>query len=257
MDLNDYWQENKRFVTSVAAGLMAFWIGNMVINKSLGDAVTLISRSVSSTEADLRGISLTTADLGRAKAENAALKEAVSELEGRIAFQVRDGYALDPAGSSVSNQYFSQVSSVREELSREAGRLGVSIPDDLGLPALAPTREDELERYLEAFDLVERLVRLSFEVGVKKVDKIQIRLDPRLRSRKGLGRIEKTEIEMKFAGDSGALVRLIAASQDTSRGEVLLIDSCELVPERARPTRAVLDIKFVVARLHRDVEEES
>jgi hypothetical protein len=133
----------------------------------------------------------------------------------------------------------------------------VSIPDDLGLPALAPTREDELERYLEAFDLVERLVRLSFEVGVKKVDKIQIRLDPRLRSRKGLGRIEKTEIEMKFAGDSGALVRLIAASQDTSRGEVLLIDSCELVPERARPTRAVLDIKFVVARLHRDVEEES
>jgi hypothetical protein len=36
-----------------------------------------------------------------------------------------------------------------------------------------------------------------------------------------------------------------------------LIDSCELVPERARPTHAVLDIKFVVARLHRDAQEDS
>ncbi len=257
MDLNDYWQENKRFVTLVAAGFMAFWIGNMIIDSSLGDAVTQVSRSVSSTEADLRGISLTSSDLGRAKTENEALEAAVSELEGRVAFKVRAGFALDSAGMSASNQYFSQVSTVREELSREAGRLGVSIPDDLGLPALAPTREDELERYLEAFDLVERLVRLSFEAGVKKVDKIQIRLDPRLRSRKGLGRIEETEVDVKLAGDSGALVRLIAASQHSSDGEVLLIDSCELVPERARPTQAVLDIKFVVARLHRDAQEDS
>ena len=58
----------------------------------------------------------------------------------------------------------------------------MTIPDDLGLPALAPTREDELARYLEAFDLVERVIRLSFETGVRKVDKIQIRLDPKLRS---------------------------------------------------------------------------
>ena len=257
MDLNDYWQENKRFVTMVAAGFLAFWIANVVIDGNLGDSVAQVSRSVRSTEADLRGISLSTSDLNRAKAENADLEAAVGELEERVAFKVRPGFALGSTGASASNQYFSQVSTVREELSREAGRLGVSIPDDLGLPALAPTREDELERYLEAFDLVERLVRLSFDSGVKKVDKIQIRLDPRLRSRKGLGRIEETEVDVKLAGDSGALVRLIAASQDASNGEVLLIDSCELVPERARPTQAVLEIKFVVARLHRDVQEES
>ena len=137
MDLNDYWQENKRFVTMVAAGFLAFWISNMVIDSSLGDSVAQVSRSVRSTEADLRGISLSTSDLNRAKTENADLESAVGELEGRVAFKVRPGFALGSAEASASNQYFSQVSTVREELSREAGRLGVSIPDDLGLPALA------------------------------------------------------------------------------------------------------------------------
>lgn len=255
MDFNDYWQDNKRFVMAVAAGALAFWIGFMIIDSSLGDAVTAASREVTSTERELKSITLTTADLRDAKTEHEALEAAVKELEARVAFQVRPAYAIEAGRGSASNQYFAQVSSVREELSREAGRLGVSIPDDLGLPALAPTREDELSRYLEAFDLVERVVRLGFETGVRKIDKIQIRLDPKLRSRQGLGLIEKTQVQVRLAGDSGALVRLLAASQDASGGSVLLIESCELVPERARPTHAILDVRFLVARTLQNEEE--
>jgi len=257
MDLNDYWQENKRFVMAVGAGVLAFWIGVMIIDSSLGDAVKLASNNVTSTERKLKSISLTTADLRGAQREYEALQEAVAELEGRVGFEARPGFSLEAASGSASNVYFAKVSSVREELSREAGRLGVMIPDDLGLPALAPTREDELARYLEAFDLVERVVRLAFETGVRKVDKIQIRLDPKLRSRKGLGLIEKTQVSVKLAGNSGALVQLLDASQDPSRGQVLLVESCELVPERARPTQAVLEIRFLVARVLRDAEEDA
>ena len=103
----------------------------------------------------------------------------------------------------------------------------------------------------------ERVVRLAFESGVRKIDSIKIRLDSGLRSRQGVGLIEETEVDMRLAGNSGALVRLLVASQDASRGEVLLVESCELQPERARPTQAVMDINFLVARLLHDSEDDS
>ena len=31
MDLNDYWQENKRFLLSIAGGLLVFLIGTMIV----------------------------------------------------------------------------------------------------------------------------------------------------------------------------------------------------------------------------------
>ena len=44
MDLNDYWQENKRFLTIVAGGLLVFLIGEMVIPAvSLSRLFTLTS----------------------------------------------------------------------------------------------------------------------------------------------------------------------------------------------------------------------
>ena len=79
MDLNDYWQENKRFVMMVGAGVLAFWIGVMIIDSSLGDAVKLASNNVTSTERKLKSISLTTADLRGAQREYEALQEAVAE----------------------------------------------------------------------------------------------------------------------------------------------------------------------------------
>jgi len=257
MDLNDYWQENKNFVLSVAAGFLAFFIGNSVIESNIGADVTAARGRINSTQRDLGKITLTKADLREAQSENEALEAAVTELVERVGFKARPDFLLDPSRGSASNQYFAQVSSIREELSREAGRLGVTIPDDLGLPTLAPTREDELARYLEAFDLVERVVRLSFETGVRKVDKIKISLDPKLRGPKGLESIEKTRVKVNLAGNSGALVQLLAACQDVSQGAVLLVQDCELTPERSRPTEAVMEINFIVARPRLELEEDA
>ncbi len=257
MDLNDYWQENKNFALSVAAGFIAFFIGNSIIQSNIGADVTKTRGRINTTQRELNKITLTKTDLREAESENEALQAAVIELVAQVDFKARPDFSLDPSLGSASNQYFAQVSTVREELSREAGRLGVTIPDDLGLPTLAPTREDELARYLEAFDLVERVVRLSFETGVRKVDKIKISLDPKLRGPKGLESIERTRVKVNLAGNSGALVQLLAACQDASRGKVLLVQDCELTPERARPTEAVMEINFIVARPRLELEEDA
>src|SRR5204863_482021 len=83
-------------------------------------------------------------------------------------FAPRPAFAFDPAKGSASNQYFATVSSVREELLTLAGRNNMRIAEDLGLPALSPTRESEIVRYLEALDLVDRAVRLALASGVDR-----------------------------------------------------------------------------------------
>ena len=47
MDLNDYWQENKRFVLTVAAGAIAFMIGEMMIGSFIGSDLESMRKKLS------------------------------------------------------------------------------------------------------------------------------------------------------------------------------------------------------------------
>ena len=111
-------------------------------------------------------------DLRAAREENEALRAALRTLSEAVVFRARPGF--EPGEGSATNRYFSVVADVRENLVARAGRAGVKIPDDLGLPALSPTKEQEIQRYLEALDLIERAVSLAIEVGVASVEKIKI-----------------------------------------------------------------------------------
>ncbi len=256
MDLNEYWQENKRFLAIVAAGALAFLVGELVIDGVIGKDLALERRQVSRARAELARGRYSAADLDVARDENEALSAALDELTGRVDFTPRPEFRLDPARGGATTQYFARVSAVRDELLRFAGRLGARLPEELGMPALAPTRDEEIERHLEALDLVERACRLALEEGVPAIDRIGVRLDPGLGSRRGVGRIERTRVEMRLSGPSDALVAWYLATQDPRRGGPLLVEELEMVPERGKEREARLELTFLVARVRREAEEE-
>jgi hypothetical protein len=248
MDLNDYWQENKRFVTTVALGVFAFVIAELAIGSLIGDELRSTRASLNARRRDLAEPRFGAAQLDAAREQNEALRAALAVLEDRVAFRPRSGFALEAGTGSATGQYFSRVTEVREALVREAGRLAMRLPEDLGLPALAPTRAEEIERHLAALDVIERVVRLAFQAGVPRVERIDIRLDPGLGSRRGVGAIERTQVRMRMSGPSDALVRLLAASQG-GEGQPLLIEEVEMAPERSKADEARLDVIFVVSRV--------
>jgi hypothetical protein len=260
LDLNDYWQENKRFVMTVAGGALLFLIGELLIGKYIGGELTKERASVSRLTSDLAKPRFSRSDLGLAREENEALRQATETLAAAVGFVPRPGFALDPARGSAGNQYFARVSDVRDRLLNEAGRHNMRLQKDLGLPALAPTRPEEIERYLEALDLLERVVDIGLEVGVPRIDKIEIRLDPGLNARKGVGKLERTRVAMRVAGPSAALVRLLAETQSPQRGASLAIDDLAMAPEKLKPGEAWMEITFAVIRLQGvdpDGEEEA
>jgi len=57
------------------------------------------------------------------------------------------------------------------------------------------------------------LLRHAIASRVRRLDKIQIKLDPGLLSRSGLGEVERTRIELTVTGTSGALTSFLGRTQ--------------------------------------------
>jgi hypothetical protein len=250
MDLANYWQENKRFLVTLSAGVIVFLIGWMLIGKFFGGELAAQRRAADSTARKLATEAMYgQTELEQAEALNKELRQASDELSKLVAFQPRPPFVLDAKKGSASNQYFATVSTLREELLTLASRANMRLPDDLGLPALSPTREAEIARYLEALDLVERAVRAALAAQVERIDKIEIKLDPKLSSKQGVGSIEKTRVEMRLSGKPAPLSDFLVRSQDAREPGPLLIEKCEMQPARNKVDEAGLDVTLIAARL--------
>jgi len=248
MDLNDFWQENKRFVLLVAGGLLVFVIGMLVVDSLYGAKLKRMTARLTKAQNGLKTSMYQRRDLDAAREENKGLRAALAELYQAVEFVPAPEFA--PGSGPAANRYFAVVSEVRDELTERAGRAGMTLEDELGLPALSPTKEAEILRYLEGLDLVDRVARLAIEVGVKRMEKIKIKLDTRLTSKKGISGLEKTVVEMQLIGPSPALVRLLLLLQQPRDGRVITLEKAQLLANENKPSEARLDLELLAAHVH-------
>lgn len=251
MDLEGYWQENKRFVARVAGGALVFVAGILVVDALYASDATRESARVRRLERELGEAMYGAPERDLARVENQALREAVERLSLALRFVPRPELSLDGDGSP-ANRYLRASTEVRERVLTLAGRANVAIEPGLGLPKLSPTSREEIERTLEALDVIECLSRYAIDARVRRVEDIQVRLDPGLTSRSGPGPIERTEVRFSILGDSRALTRVLAATQrppDGPGSRVLRIAQAEVVAARGRERELRLDLTLVVPRL--------
>lgn len=256
MDLNDYWQENKRFVMTVVGGLIAFAIGNSMIDSFIGEDLRSQQRTKTKVEKDLRASRFGASDLRVARLENESLAAASAALAQHVGYPTRPEFQIDPKLGTAGKQYFDAVTLVREDILRRAGRVNIRIDQDLGLPALAPTRDDEIARFLDGLDVVQRVLEFAIDERLERVDSIDIETDKGLRGTKGVGHVEKTRIKMKMSGRSLPMLRLLASTQSPAQGKPILIEEIEIIPERTKEDEVRLEITFLAARLHNTETEE-
>jgi hypothetical protein len=249
MDLDGYWQENKRFVLGVAGGGVGFLVLWWLIDANLGrDLRRMESRRVNLAR-DLGEPMYGNADLERAQAENEALRGAVAVLREQTDFRARPPFALE-SGDTPSSRYVSAVAAVRDSLLQDAGRAGLVVPPDLGLPTLAPTREAEIARTLEALDAVERLVRHAIAARVQRIDQIRIRLDARLLAGKPIADVERSEIEVAISGPSEPIVRLLELCAEPVEGRALTVRRAEIKDARGKRNEVRLELELAVTHPH-------
>lgn len=252
MDLNNYWQENKRFLSFVGIGLATFLVAWYAIDSSFGAELRATRSTRARREADLRQPMFAPADLERAKTQHDALVLACETLRGSVDFAARPEFRLEK-GQPASSRYFAVLERTRDELKRLGSRSGLALPLDLGMPAVAPTKEAELARYLEALDAIDQLVRTAVRVGAARIDQMRVKLDPRTLAGRPFDDIEKTLIEVRLVGPALPLARLLPALQDpgADNARTLLIERADVEPARLKNDHVRLELVLAVAHVGR------
>ncbi|MBC8451141.1 MAG: hypothetical protein H8D72_00365 [Planctomycetes bacterium] len=250
MDFDEYWQENKRFVGLVFAALVVFLIARGVVSSTLGGDVQAAARALSNAEGKLKAPMYDTRDRDAARKENEALKAVVAQLSEAVAFVPREGFDLVDVRSA-SSRYHGTLARVREELLPLAGRANMALDGDLGQPALSPTRSEEIGRYLEGLDLVDRVVRLAIDTRVSGVESLKVTLDSGLRSKEGVGEIERTRVSATLVGSGASLLEFLRRARRPELvpgGQPLVIEELDMRAAK-RGVGAELEVRFNVVRL--------
>ena len=250
MDLEEYWQENKPFVTRVGVGALAFLIGLGFVSRGVGADLEDERRLLVTKQRELDALrrdGFSADSLEEAEIDHEQLLAAAESLRERVAFRPRGDFA-EAAQRATPASYLGAVTAVRERVFPRAGRRNVEIDPTLGLPEISPTRPEELERTLEGLDALEQVLDLAIEEGVDEVDKLRIRIDPDLFGRRGVGVLERTRVELRLRGDNGPVLRTLARTQ-TDLAQPLLIEKLEASASRERPDQVRLECTLVVARV--------
>ena len=250
MNLSDYWQENKRFVTVVVSGALLFFIAFLMLNSNLGDKEAAVRKRISEANRDLRGGLYKAQDRDEAEQDNEALKAALESLSSQAVFEPREEFTLAGSKGSASNLYFLRVDEVREALRRLASRSRASLPEKLGLDDVMTNDVATIERHLMALDLIDRMVRHALASGVQSIDRIQVQLDPGFQSKDGVGQVERTSVRMEMSGASQAVASAVIASQGDRFGKPLVIDDLEAKTDRRETDKVTLALRMSAILLH-------
>jgi len=257
MDLEEYWQENKRFLAQVGIGFVVFLIGLGVVGATVGAKADEQAALVAGHKRDLGKAYFGRSERAEAQEDHDALVASALALREQVEFQPRAEFRGTPDQPQRidTNHYLTVASRVRAQLMPLASRFNVEVDETLGLPEQSPTRTDEIERYLDALDVIERVVGAAIDERVVKVESIKVRLDPGLRGRKGVGTIERSRIVFEIHGSDLALQRLVAATQ-AANPQALVLDEVEMRRSRNDPGVVVLELGVLIARVTAPITEE-
>jgi len=271
MDLNEIWQEHKRFILTVAAGFLTFFVANSVIEGMFSADIRSANRTVRGDRAVLASNLYKADDRETAELENESLRRGYEELVAAAAFRPRPDFDLSQATASPQNTYITNVERVEDRLVDLASQKRAFLPDGLGLETVQTLNGDVVERHLHALDLLERAVEMALEAGVRRVRRIDVNLDPAFKSSRGLGAVERTTVQIETDSTAEAVTEWLAlAETPLAEGDTGLAASVRLQPlpfrdiEMSRVSTKENEVRasvtFVVIRVHElntDDEDET
>ncbi len=168
MDLNDLWQEHKRFILGVATGAVLFFVAYSWISAEFD--TTSLERSIRSYRASLSG----TRRFGRKALQvlDKRVRELLARLErdkSLVEFRIRPEFDVSKK-TYPERDYARLAAKVQEEIRNECELNNVTLDPRkgaarVGLPPSSPLDKESIQRTLLGLDLAERTLKLWLDAG--------------------------------------------------------------------------------------------
>ncbi|MDA0374936.1 MAG: hypothetical protein O2865_14215 [Planctomycetota bacterium] len=223
MDLQDFWQENKRWILGVVAGLIVYWVGGGIVSAVFGGASA--SGRVQAMARDLQREEYYDAQaLRTAREENERLTALVEQVRQHAAFVPDEEFVL--TGKGDPDLYFPEVERrVRTRIVAYAQERSVAIDErDLVWPA-AVSREEKEQTLVGLCALQHAALRLvdageqvrqevADAVGLQSIESMQIekragsstsRRGRRAADSEIAGLVDEYRVKFRFRADTATL----------------------------------------------------
>lgn len=209
MDLNDVWQNHRRFILGVGAGLLVLVVGKVVIG-TMWDA-TGAGSAASARLAKLNKVeTVQKSELSAVLGANTRDGERIDELSQRMRFKPDPRYVLDKNEKTPDLRFTEIRSQATEALVDVAARGNIRVDETLGLPPFTPAGREAIQRYLLGLNVVQEVVESAILADVRSVDTIEV-IDARGKKSKDKRQLaEALTVKFKISGSAAALSELVS-----------------------------------------------
>lgn len=250
MDLNDTWQNHKRFILGIGGGAVAFLIATMVMD-STWDVVNA-KAGVARRAAEIRRLSAPSqSDLTALIGECDRLKERLDSLYVRMRYETRPEFVI-PGAESPDLFFNRRRDEVQEKLVGGARRQNIQVKATLGLPDFTPSGTEAIQRYLRALDVVDHVVSAALEARVRGVDDIEVR-DTKAARQKGGAFLDVLAVKFTISGNTASLAALLETLNAEGKPFVA-IEEAEIAPDPRRANLTVLRLTAAALGIQTDVQ---
>jgi hypothetical protein len=189
MSVGDVWQEHRRFITTVGAGALVFFIAYLVISSIYsGKAQRLTSDIEKARTVQKQSVLPGNVDIRKLQADRDRLEKDTEALMSTVGYKPDDKWLLLPSVADPDLHYNKQIDAFRNGVLELAALRNIDVEQRLGLPEQFPGSRADIEHYLRGLAVVEAVVGAAviaeqvYEGGVARIEKIEIAKPPKARS---------------------------------------------------------------------------
>lgn len=209
MDLNDVWQNHRRFILGIGAGLLVTTIAYAVIG-SVWDAGGASSAASARLQKLNKMDGVPKSELSAVLGATTAYGERIAELTERMRFKPDPRYVLDKNEKTPDLRFTEIRSLATEALVDVAARGNIRVDESLGLPPFTPAGREAIQRYLLGLNVVQEVVESAILADVRAVDSIEV-IDARGKKSKDKRQLAETlTVKFKISGTAAALSELVS-----------------------------------------------
>lgn len=242
VDWEGLWQERRGLILMIAGAVVVALLGESLIHSFFSRPLARNQREIVRARRRLRSPAPAAEDVATAEREATRLEASVEALRGKLLFHVREAFTLPEGDPHPAVRYVDTVDRTLEALRSLARRQGVSIPDSLGLPQVAPSEESRVAGLLAALDGIERAVRRGVESALDEIESVRI-VDEVPRVAKKGPEIGMQEVKILANGPAPALFDWMQALREEGIG--FGPGRVEDVPRKESVLRAELTLRLL------------
>ncbi len=267
MNFGDIWQEHRKYLTALIAGLVGALVIKLVIGMVYDDRLRKASAKNERARAEQARALPAGVEVGAVKRAREQLEAKFNELRSALHRKPREELVLGPSVADPDLHYNAQIDRIRSGVLELCALRNIDVDPRLGLPDAFPSSRGEFDHYLRGLDAVEQLIAVClaaeqrFEAGLARIERIEIEKPSKAKAGAARGKpfLSTLSVDAVIIGHPRAVDEILRsfAAADAGDGRRLVVQEASVksldvgpgAPNRDRRGTDPLDLRRVELRV--------